>query len=237
MQSTCYTSNMQPTKPPALPCSYEDKLAEKVSICLTQRTRSTDARPLLALLGCPTLKQKSGGRGKWSLSIPQEPPSEHETLVADTLFEALKSHMSTYERSLPDGISILCGLCLNDRWRRLLAKPDGPYYLTTVLIDATMGSVTPALGMLRAKASQGVAKLLNDWCAPAVPFEDIPTTYDLVRTLFSPAWCDIVLDANAQSFSDVRMFIWNERPAFMPGLIPGQPGETTAMLLPDISED
>lgn len=213
---------------------FENKVAAQAADCLDRLT-SADRRPLLELLGCTTLKQLRGHRGAWSVHAPKEPPAGYEVLISKTLYDVLRSHMSTIGRSLPEGLSILDGLASNDRWKTLMASDDGPYYLTTLLLDATVEHPSvPMMKRLRDKITPGVVQLLNDWCVPVDSFKEIPPTDVLVRVLFGDAWCDIVLNSQASDHAERRSFIWQARPSFSPGLLPGHVA-VEAIALPEMS--
>lgn len=212
--------------------TYVERISDLISVHLQRSVKVTSIGPLLSALGCRTVDVQNGFYPR-KLDQPVLPDSDYEDFTRDTLLAAMRFHVdyATTEILAPgpeDGFALLEGLLRKNRWECCLQNETDGRYLVWLLIslsshshDKTQAAVYELANMAFCLASS----MLNEWLQPKVRFNDRFDTEPMLRGLFGDAWCSLVYPQLKERHHKYRLagLVYQLRPPFLPGLLPGQP--------------
>jgi hypothetical protein len=215
--------------------TYEAYISEMVDFYINKRTPSDSILPLLHAVGARCV-----GRGETFFEVVDAetvgPSQLEEAVICAILRKALHSHLLWGANNVEDGVSVLAGFLLFDRWRACLKDIDSSYWLASITAHVLSifepNSATLYIGDDVGDIFQpGLCAMLNDWLLPAALFTRAPSMDDFTRAVFGDAWCDFARQVPRHDPARIISCIMEQRPMFVPGLAPAQT-EMAALPLP-----
>lgn len=189
--------------------SFEQQIASLVARHLSHPDPLTSMKPLTTALGCSVI-ERDNKVGIWfTISSPQ-PDAKYETLVCNTLLQALRFHMQELGASYT-GLALLNGLVTKDRWRHCVTNADDAYALATLLVYCTESMFSTV--------TDSFLSILNGWLQPETPLTSYPGTFTLSERIFGSAWRHVVLENGNVLWNQIPDLILATRPPFLPGLV------------------
>lgn len=193
--------------------SYEST----VNRLLNGRSRRNYLRELPGVLGCRYIKDNLQDVDR-ILVEPDQPDGAYEAVTERALLTMLGNIRECDWFSL-DELSVLDGLCQNDRWRKCLESEPLTYAFAALVLRFSHKKVRNE-GVLTGAMSHDVESMLYAWTGIPTTSEKLHDMPAVARAMFGQIWWDMSIDEDVAYKLKLMCLVLDTRPGFLPGLIP-----------------